>query len=555
MFETSGPGFDVCSLRIERFGYDGLGRLRRVVYPSGRVLEYEYDSGIVDHPSDSAFSHHPTAVRVRDAAGSPWTTLAWDIETMPDGRVLHYEFGDRGQGSFDAQYDLRGQLVSKTYLVHGSAAYDLHISERDGVGNITRWEDRASHRRASYGYDGHERLSSYASRGLRGMPACSYAYREDGSRIAEQCQGAGYGVALSYEPGTQRLAGVDLMAGPECLGPSSVHETLTHDAHGAQEITLPNLYERDWRAVEMNAQGQVASITSPDGVVTSYGYNARRQRTRKERQGVVTHYSYDPSGQLLSETRDGEHTDYVWLNGELLAVLSEAGSYMVASDYVGAPQRLVSWTTGEIAWAADYEPFGRAQVYVPRSVDEPEVELNVRFPGQYYDEESGLHYNWHRYYDPGTGRYLQPDPLIADPAHQVRRIEFALRFQGLHEQGELPASRLVLERWAPGGELFDPIYGYGANNPLSHTDPAGEKFDKVLDLWNKVVCTYYLFKCGDAIQRCREKQDCDPVKRLEGGGPTAGLAGESFANLHQCAKQEPCVDKLITVCGYGIATP
>ena len=36
---------------------------------------------------------------------------------------------------------------------------------------------------------------------------------------------------------------------------------------------------------------------------------------------------------------------------------------------------------------------------------------NFRFAGQYYDQETGLHYNWHRHYDPATGRYLTPDPI------------------------------------------------------------------------------------------------------------------------------------------------
>ena len=63
---------------------------------------------------------------------------------------------------------------------------------------------------------------------------------------------------------------------------------------------------------------------------------------------------------------------------------------------------------GNVVWAAAYAPFGEARVYAD------EITNNLCFPGQYYDVETGLHYNWHRYYDPETGRYLRPDPIGLD---------------------------------------------------------------------------------------------------------------------------------------------
>ncbi len=61
--------------------------------------------------------------------------------------------------------------------------------------------------------------------------------------------------------------------------------------------------------------------------------------------------------------------------------------------------------SGGVVWAAAYLPFGEVQIITET------VANKFRLPGQYYDAETGLHYNWYRYYDPKTGRYLTPDPI------------------------------------------------------------------------------------------------------------------------------------------------
>ena len=79
-------------------------------------------------------------------------------------------------------------------------------------------------------------------------------------------------------------------------------------------------------------------------------------------------------------------------------------SYAVLSDHIGRPAMTVL-TTGTITWDAVYRPFG--QIYAATGT----VPLNLRFPGQYYDAETGLHYNYFRDYDPTTGRYVESDPI------------------------------------------------------------------------------------------------------------------------------------------------
>jgi len=72
-------------------------------------------------------------------------------------------------------------------------------------------------------------------------------------------------------------------------------------------------------------------------------------------------------------------------------------------NHLGTPRAMTD-ENGNVVWKADYKPFGEAEVA-------GDVENRFRFPGQYWDGETGLHYNWHRYYDSGIGRYLTGDPI------------------------------------------------------------------------------------------------------------------------------------------------
>ncbi|MCH2042093.1 MAG: hypothetical protein MK185_15795 [Saccharospirillaceae bacterium] len=87
----------------------------------------------------------------------------------------------------------------------------------------------------------------------------------------------------------------------------------------------------------------------------------------------------------------------------LLAVATKAQVYFVHNDHLGA-QKLTN-SEKEVVWQAKRKPFGETEAVVET------VTFNHRFPGQYFDKESGLHQNYFRDYDPSLGRYIQSDPI------------------------------------------------------------------------------------------------------------------------------------------------
>ena len=137
--------------------------------------------------------------------------------------------------------------------------------------------------------------------------------------------------------------------------------------------------------------------------------------------------------------------------------------YYYHNDHLGTPQKMTN-SIGTIVWEADYLPFGKANVDEDPDGDGFNVMNNIRFPGQYYDQETGLHYNWHRDYHPGIGRYIEVDPLnigsllapIKDKTYN--KVRTMLLFDALLKRPQVQN-----------------LFVYCFNNPINLFDSTGER--------------------------------------------------------------------------------
>jgi RHS repeat-associated protein len=160
----------------------------------------------------------------------------------------------------------------------------------------------------------------------------------------------------------------------------------------------------------------------------SYVYNGQGQRVKKvEATGAertfVFHYGL--GGELLGETvyddvgAKIEERDYLWPDTLPVAQSERAfsGSTVTSSQfvYLHADQldtpRLATNGSGTVVWRWDSDAFGTGAANLDPDADTNEVNVRLRFPGQYLDAETGLHYNYFRDYDPVTGRYVESDPI------------------------------------------------------------------------------------------------------------------------------------------------
>jgi RHS repeat-associated protein len=146
---------------------------------------------------------------------------------------------------------------------------------------------------------------------------------------------------------------------------------------------------------------------------------------------------------------------------------SRKNIYDVHSDHLDTPKMLTD-DTGAVRWRAGHEAFGKAHADEDPDGDSTDVTFNLRFPGQYYDAESGLHYNRMRYYAPELGRYVSADPIGQFSSLALDGV--ALTYPGIEARSGVY------------GPADANLYAYTRSNPMQLADPFG--------LWSVTVTVF-----------------------------------------------------------------
>ncbi|MEM6274188.1 MAG: RHS repeat-associated core domain-containing protein [Myxococcota bacterium] len=451
VYQQRGDAFDVCNLEITRYDYEYQQRVG-VTYPSGLSIRY----GLTDGSLQLLSLHRSDVGPGEDGAILDYGSIGMSVT----GAIESYRAGDL---SFATDWDLSGRFIRRDYSsslasFHWTADVDnngvVDDTERDRSGRELRLADlgtsAAGSKTTTLSYDARGRLVSAHGENLRGYQECAWTHDTAGNRLSETC----YGNTITYAAGdgaSQLVSTSFETNGASCGDPvTNIEQNRSVDERGRQTNGYRARFGGDVADYTL-AYGPTGRLSrAAVGASTyDYAYDHRGLRLRTTAYGGTTGFRdavYDLNGSLLSETGfDGSTTEYIWYRRTPVAALydpdgagpDEGELVMLGVDHLGTPQRAWNRVDGSQAWACDLTPFGECHPWGPGG-SAPRVAINLRAPGQVEDAETGLHYNWHRYYNPATGRYLSEDPLL---------------------------------RTIPG--FGESAYSYARGNPIRYTDPDG----------------------------------------------------------------------------------
>lgn len=483
------------SERITAYQRDSAGRLLAKTLADGEQIHYAYDGlgrlvSVDDGQWPLAYAYDLRDRLVEEHQG--WATLRYEYDALgqlghcrlPDGSRLDYHY--RPGGELES-IDLNGQPLSRHQFEQGRERY-----RRQGV------------LLSEYDYDEQGRLQAHRVRSeQRQLLRRQYHYDASGNLSAIEDSRKG-NRSFHYDP-LDRLVAVR----------GDLPESFAHDPAGtllAQNTATPEglanvkgnrLLMQGDSHYDYDAFGNLVRERRGTGqkLVTEYQYDSQHRLIAANLPGGRrVQYRYDAFGRRIAKTLDGQTTEFLWQGERLIAesgpayyrsYVYEPGTFRPLAllqgegesakpiyyqlDHLGTPQELTS-AGGQILWSVKYRAYGSLAKVEVAEIDNP-----LRFQGQYFDAETGLHYNRHRYYNPGTGSFLTPDPIkLAGGLNNYQYVPNPtgwVDLLGLHAtNGQCPPSTSTPSK----STSQQPGVGQGSPNPPD-VDLTGHRKDHILN--------------------------------------------------------------------------
>ncbi|MCS0585532.1 HNH endonuclease [Massilia pinisoli] len=387
------------------------GKLSSITYPSGNRLNYTYDaagrlSGITLNPTNN------------NGVGTNTTTstiLLSGITYAAFGPVKSWNWGNStgtNPNGYTRTFDLDGRVTSYS-LGNALTTGTVRTVRYDAAGRILAYEHTATNQSTnaaalnqSFGYDNLDRLTAFSAF----ASTQAYDYDANGNRTKLSIGTATY--TNAYLATSNRLMST--------TGPTPA-KTNQYDNAG-------NLSTDGTVSYTYSSRGRMSSATVGANTV-KYLYNGLGQRVLRSGGALPNASSvffYDEQGKLIGEydlTTGKMLQEFVYLADMPVTVLQQSrtgtvpnevvatNAFYVYADHIRTPRLITRASDNKIVWRWDN---GDAFALVPPNEDPSGLgrfTFNLRMPGQYFDRDTNLFYNYFRDYDPQLGRYVQSDPI------------------------------------------------------------------------------------------------------------------------------------------------
>lgn len=386
------------------FTYDALNRLASLTYADGKTVAYAYDQGTngkghlttMTDPSGSTtwtYNIYGRLLTKQQKTGDVTLTTSYTYDsatgklstvTYPSGRQLSYTYDTVSKKLASIQANSTTLINGLTYRPFGPVAswtqgngktYARSFDQDGRLVGITI--GGSSPETVTLTYDAASRITGIASNLAAPKIASTGTTNFQYAATSNRQTGSAGGMSKAY----------------------------TYDAAG-------NITGDGSATFTYGANGRLSQVTK--GGTTTYAINGLGQRVAKSGSGAnggTIYFVYDEAGHLIGEYNASGTMmqETAWLGDLPVGVRKAAGQYYINPDHLGAPLSITD-VSGKVVWRWDRDPYGNGE---PNN--DPSglgaFKYNLRFPGQYYDNETGLHYNNFRDYNPKTGRYVQSDPV------------------------------------------------------------------------------------------------------------------------------------------------